>query len=124
VITAWVLCVIPLLTVFLGYLLLHLPEVNRALWHSASHAAHLVPGALAGHRYAQAAADVIGVALALASIVGSLYIAAGLARRAVTTALRWSAGRPQRRVLAFLAVAACAVPFALFWLLDGQLNDW
>jgi len=124
VITAWVLCVIPLLTVFLGYLLLHLPEVNRALWHSASHAAHLVPAAFVGHRYAQAAADVIGVALALASIVGSLYIAVGLARRAVTTALRWSAGRPQRRVLAFLAVAACAVPFALFWLLDGQLNDW
>src|SRR5215471_15590668 len=28
VITAWVLCVIPLLTLFLGYLLLHLPEVN------------------------------------------------------------------------------------------------
>jgi len=124
VITAWVLCVIPLLTLFLGYLLLHLPEVNRALWHSASHAAHLVPGAFAGHRYAQATADVIGVALALASIIGSLYIAAGLVRRAVTTALRWSAGRPRRRVLAFLAVAACAVPFALFWLLDGQFNDW
>jgi len=124
VITAWVLCVVPLLTLFLGYLLLHLPVVNRALWHSAGHAAHLVPGAFAGHRYAQAAADLVGVALALASIIGSLYIAAGLARRAVTTAVRWSAGRPKRRLLAFLAVAACAAPLALFWLFDGQLSDW
>ena len=124
VITAWVLCVIPLLTLCLGYLLLHLPEVNRALWHSASHAAHLVPGAFAGHRYAQATADVVGVALALASIVGSLYIAAGLARRAVTTAVHWSAGHRRRRFLALLAVAVCAAPLALFWLFDGQLNDW
>lgn len=124
VITAWVLCVVPLLTLFLGYLLLHLPGVNRALWHSAGHAAHLAPGAFAGHRYAQAAADLVGVALALASIIGSLYIAAGLARRAVTTAVRWSAGRPKRRLLAFLAVAACVAPFALFWLFDGQLSDW
>ena len=124
VITAWVLCVIPLLTLFLGYLLLHLPEVNRALWHSASHAAHLVPGALAGHRYAQATADVAGVGLALASVVGTLYVAAGLARRAITTALRWSAGHPGRRVLALLAITACAAPLALFWLLDGQFSDW
>ena len=124
VITAWVLCVVPLLALFFGDLLLHLPEVNRALWHSAGHAAHLVPGAFAGHRYAQAAADLVGVALALASIIGSLYIAAGLARRAVTTAVRWSAGRPKRRWLAFLAVAACAAPLALFWLFDGQFGDW
>ena len=36
VVTGWVLCVIPLLTFTLGYLLLHLPKVNRALWRSAS----------------------------------------------------------------------------------------
>ena len=65
-----------------------------------------------------------GVALAFASIIGSLYIAAGLARRAVTAAVHWSAGRPGRRFLAFLAVAACAVPLTLFWLFDGQLSDW
>ena len=36
VVTGWVLCVIPLLMFGLGYLLLYLPEVNRALWRSAS----------------------------------------------------------------------------------------
>jgi putative peptide zinc metalloprotease protein len=124
VITAWVLCVIPLLTLTLGYLLLHLPEVNRALWLSASHAAHLAAGALAGHQYAAAAADAIGVALALASIGGSLYIAAGLARRAIAIGRRWSAGRPRRRLVAVLVGAACAVPLSVIWLVQHQFSDW
>jgi putative peptide zinc metalloprotease protein len=124
VIIAWTLCVIPLLTIFLGYLMLHLPEVNRALWHSASHAGRLAAGALAAHRYAAAAAAAAGAALALTSVAGSLYVAAGLARRAVTTALRWSAGHRTRRLLAAAAIAACAVPLFLYWLLDGQFSDW
>src|SRR3984957_2479028 len=35
VVTAWVLCVIPLLLFTIGYLLLHLPAFERALWHSS-----------------------------------------------------------------------------------------
>ena len=35
VVTSWVLCVIPLLLFTLGYLLLHLPGIDRALWRSA-----------------------------------------------------------------------------------------
>jgi putative peptide zinc metalloprotease protein len=124
VITAWVLCVVPLLTLILGYLLLYLPDVNRALWQSASHAARLTTGALAGHRYAAAATDAIGVALTLASIGGSLYVAGGLVRRAVVTGLRWSAGRPARRLLALLVAAACAIPLTLIWLVQGQFTDW
>jgi putative peptide zinc metalloprotease protein len=124
VITAWVLCVVPLLTFTLGYLLLHLPEVNRALWQSASHAARLSAGAFTGHRYAESAEDAIGVALALMSIAGSLYVAVGLARRAFATGRRWSAGRPRRRFLAVLAGAACVVPLTIVWLIQGQFSDW
>jgi putative peptide zinc metalloprotease protein len=123
-ITVWVLCVIPLLVLMMGYLVLHLPEINRALWQSASHAARLAGGALAGRRYAAAAADGIGVALALLSIAGSLYVLAGLVRRAVVFGLRWSAGRPRRRLIALLVAVACAVPLSIFWLVEGQFNDW
>src|ERR1700733_6681319 len=105
VITAWVLCVIPLLAFTMGYLMLHLPEFNRALWQSASHAARLAGGAIGGHRYAAAAADALGVGLAFMSIVGSLYVAVGLVRRAVALGRRWSAGRPRRRLLAILVGA-------------------
>jgi hypothetical protein len=116
--------VTPLLTLFLGYLLVRFPEVNRALWQSASHAGHLSAEAFAAHRYAAAAAAAAGAALALASIAGSLYVMAGLVRRAITISWRWSAGRAKRRLLASLAIAVCAVPLALYWLLDGQFNDW
>ena len=94
VVTAWVACVIPLLTFTLGYLLLYLPAINRALWHSASTSAQLMTTALAGHRYTAAAADAIGVALAALSLAGSLYVVTGLVRRLTTMGLRWSAGRP------------------------------
>jgi putative peptide zinc metalloprotease protein len=120
----WVLCVIPLLALMLGYLVLHLPEVNRALWQSASHAARLAGSALGGHRYAAATVDAIGVALALLSIAGSLYVMVGLVRRAVAFGRRWSAGRPRRRLLAFLVAVACAVPLSVIWLVQGQFSDW
>ena len=122
VITVWVLCVIPLLTLTMGYLVLRLPEVNRALWQSAGHAAHLAGGALAGHQYAAATADAMGVALALMSIAGSLYIAVGLVRRAVAIGHRWSA-RPRRRFLALLAGLACVVLLSVVWLVQGQFSD-
>jgi putative peptide zinc metalloprotease protein len=124
VITAWVLCVIPLLTLILGYLVLRLPEVNRALWLSASHAARLAAEAFSGHRYAAAAADAVGVALALASMAGSLYVATGMVRRAFAAGRRWSAGNRARRLLAVLLAAACAVPLAIIWLVGGQFSDW
>jgi putative peptide zinc metalloprotease protein len=124
VITAWVLCVIPLLAVTMGYLVLHLPEVNRALWQSATHAARLTGASLGGHRYAEATADALGVGLALVSIAGTLYVTVGLVRRAVGIGNRWSAGRPRRRVLALLIGLACAVPLSVIWLVQGQFSDW
>jgi putative peptide zinc metalloprotease protein len=124
VITVWVLCVVPLLAIVLGYVVLHLPEINRALWQSASHAAHLTASEVAARRYAAAAADAIGVLLALLSIVGSVYVAWGLGRRAVGFGVRWSEGRPKRRLIALLVGIACAAPISLVWLIQGQFNDW
>ena len=124
VITAWVLTVIPLLGCTLGYLILFLPSVNRALWHSASQAGHLAGTALTGHQYAVCAADALGAALAAVSIAGLLYVTAGMARRAVSFGARWSAGRPARRLAAVLAGIACAGPLALFWLVQGEFRDW
>jgi putative peptide zinc metalloprotease protein len=124
VITVWVLCVIPLLAFTLGYLVVYLPEVNRALWHSASHTAHLTGAAVAGHRYAAAAADVLGIGLVLMSLAGSLYVAVGLVRRAVAFGRRWSAGRPRRRLVAFFVGLACAVSLWVIWLVQGEFSDW
>jgi putative peptide zinc metalloprotease protein len=124
VITAWVLAVIPVLVLILGYLLLNLPAVNRALWHSADGAAHAAAADFGGHRYAAAAADVTGAVLVAVTMAGTLYMAAGLARRAVALGARWSAGRPGRRVLAVLAAVVCAGPLTLWWLAQRQFSEW
>ena len=82
VVTGWVLCVIPLLMLTLGYLLLHLPQAQSgtvALRELASppHGRRPSPG----HRYAMAAVDAIGAALISLSLAGTLYIVTGMARR-------------------------------------------
>jgi putative peptide zinc metalloprotease protein len=124
VVTGWVLCVIPLLTLSMGYLVLHLPGINRALWHAASRQAHLASTAAAGHDYAMAAVAAIGVALLALSLAGSLYIVIGLARRLATAGLRWSAGHPGRRLLAALAGLAAMAALAAFWIMQGQFRSW
>jgi putative peptide zinc metalloprotease protein len=123
-VTAWVLCVIPLLTFSFGYLLLNLPEINRALWRAASRQAHLASTAVDGHSYAMAAVNAVGVALLALSLAGSLYIVIGLARRLARAALRWSAGRPARRLLAAVAGLAGITALAGFWTMQGQFHGW
>jgi putative peptide zinc metalloprotease protein len=124
VVTAWVLCVIPLLAFGIGYLVLYLPAVNRALWNSASLQAHLMTAAVHGHRYAMAAVDAIDIALVTLSLAGSLYVVTGLARRLTAVGRRWSAGRPARRLLAGAAGLAVLAGLAAFWTLQGQFRGW
>jgi putative peptide zinc metalloprotease protein len=124
VVTSWVLCVIPLLTLSIGYLVLHFPQINRALWRAVSMQAHLMSTAVAGHRYAMAAVDAVGITLLALSLAGSLYVVTGLARRLATAGLRWSAGRAARRLLVALAGLACASALAAFWDVQGQFHGW
>ena len=124
VITGWVLCVIPLLLAGMGYLLLRLPAINRALWRSGTRQAHLMSSAAAGHQYAVAAVDALGVALLALSLLGSLYIVFGLARRLATLGLRWSAGRAARRLMVAAAGLASLTALAALWDLQGQFHGW
>jgi putative peptide zinc metalloprotease protein len=124
VVTGWVLCVIPLLLFTMGYLLLYLPGVDRALWRSARMQAHLMSAAVVGHHYAVAAADVIGAILVVLPGAGSLYIVIGLARRLATLGRRWSAGRPVRRLVAAGAGLEVMAALAAFWTIQGQFRGW
>jgi putative peptide zinc metalloprotease protein len=124
VVTGWVLCVIPLLLFTMGYLLLYLPGVDRALWRSARMQAHLMSAGVAGHHYAAAAVDVIGAVLVILPGAGSLYITARLARQVATMSRRWSAGRPVRRCLATGTGLAVVAALAAFWTIQGQFRGW
>jgi putative peptide zinc metalloprotease protein len=123
-VTGWVLCVIPLLTFTLGYMLLSLPGVDRALWRSARLQAHLMSAAVAGHYYALAAVDAVSIVLVILPGAGSLYIAARLARRVATLGRRWSAGRPARRCLATGTGLGVMAALAAFWTIQGQFRGW
>jgi putative peptide zinc metalloprotease protein len=124
VVTGWVLCVIPLLLFTMGYLLLHLPGVERALWRSARTQAHLMSVAVVGHHYAAAAVDALGAVLVILPGAGSLYIAARLARQVAALSGRWSASRSARRLLAAGAGLAVLAGLAAFWTLRGQFRGW
>jgi putative peptide zinc metalloprotease protein len=123
-VTGWVLCVIPLLLFTMGGLLLRLPRVDRALWRSTHMQAHLAAAAVAGHQYAAAAVDAVGVVLVILPGAGTLYVAVRLARRIVTLGRRWSAGRPVRRRLATGTGLAVMAALAAFWTIQGQFRGW
>jgi putative peptide zinc metalloprotease protein len=124
IVIGWVVCVVPLLTLTIAYLLLHLPQVSRALWHSASLQGRLTITAAADRHYAIAAVDAAGAALLILSLAGSLYIVTGLVWRTATAGLRWSAGRPACRLVAVAATLACATTLAAFWAMQGQFRGW
>jgi putative peptide zinc metalloprotease protein len=123
-VAVWVAVTVPLLLGALGYLLLHLPSIDRALWHASATQARQLAAATATGHYAAAAADTISMLLAGLSGAGSLYLLGSLARRAATTSWRRTAGRPARRLLAAVTAAAFLTALALYWTLQGQFTGW
>jgi putative peptide zinc metalloprotease protein len=123
-VTAWVLCLLPVLAAALGYLLLRLPAIDRALWHAAAAQARAAATAATAGRYAAAAVAATSVALAAVTGAGSLYLIAATARRAVTATIRTTAARPARRLLVILAAAACLTALALYWTAQNQFHGW
>jgi putative peptide zinc metalloprotease protein len=124
VVTTWVLVVIPLLAAALGYLVLRLPQLNRALWHSVRQQSHSAATALAAHDFALAAAGLVGAVLIGLSIAGSLFVTVGLARRLAAAGLRWSAGRRGRRVVVTAAGLAVLAGLGVLWTAQGQFAGW
>ena len=124
VVTSWVLIVVPLLTLSLGYLVLHLPQINRALWHSVWQQAQSAATAVTAHHFALAAAATIGAALVGLSIAGSLYIVVGLARRLAAAGLRWSASRMRRRAMVGATGLAALAGLGTLWAAQGAFTGW
>jgi len=123
-VTAWVLCVIPVLAATGGYLLAHLPAIDRALWHATAAQGHAAATATTSGHYAAAAVAAISLTLAAITGAGTVYLIIILTRRAATAALRWTAAHPARALLAILTAAACATALALYWTAQGQFHGW
>jgi putative peptide zinc metalloprotease protein len=124
VVTAWVLTMVPLLLAGLGYVLLYLPRINRALWLSVRRQAELLSAAATAHRYASIAVDAISIALLALAMAGSIYLLAGLGRRLVAAGLRWSVGRPGRRIVVTATGLAVLAGLGALWTAQGQFAGW
>ncbi len=123
-VTCWTAGALGFLAITLGYLLLRFPDINRALWHSAAHQAHLSASSFGARDYPAAAVNAIDTALAALSIAASLYIVVALARRAFSAGLGWSRGRPARRALVVAAILGCVVALSAYWTAQGQFRGW
>jgi len=123
-VTAWLLCLIPVLGFTCGYLLLRLPAIERALWHATATQARAMTTAVSGGHYAAAAVAAISLALAAVTGAGSLYLLTALLRRAATATIRTTAARPARGLLAILTAAACLTALALYWTAQNQFHGW
>ena len=115
VITAWVLAVVPMLAFALFTMVVALPRVVGTAW-AACRAQRLMTG------YSWHHGDVVAaLAHGVAAIIVLLPLAAGaillfrLGRSLIRTLLRRTAGRPVRRGLAFVLVAALVAGLAWSW---------
>jgi putative peptide zinc metalloprotease protein len=123
-VTGWVLCVVPFLIVIIGYLVLYLPQFDRALWRSDMLQAQMMSAAVAGHHYATALVDALGVPLLALPMAGALYIVIGLGRRLAALGARWSAGRAPRRAAVIMASLALLTSLSAFWTTHGGFRGW
>ena len=123
VVTAWVLCVIPLLAFSMGISCCTCPpSTGRCGTPPACRRTSWPPRCGPPLRGGRGRRD--RRRLVILSVAGSLYIVTGLARRLTALGRRWSAGRPARRLLAGATGLAALAGLAAFWTLQGQFRGW
>jgi putative peptide zinc metalloprotease protein len=124
VVTAWVICVLPLLTFMIGMLLLRLPGMDSVLLHTGWLAGQGMLGALGHADFPLALVLLVNLLLAALSVAGATYILVGIGRRTVRHAARWCAGKPGRRAVTVTAGLAVTAGVVAFWTATGQFSGW
>jgi putative peptide zinc metalloprotease protein len=120
-VTGWVLFIVPILALNLGYLLLAFPRIVATSWDSASRLVGQLQNAGGGSAQAWAAVQLL---LLVLPAVGISYTMIRTARRTSTSAWRWSAGSPPRRfgVVGGSVVLLGVLAFA--WWPDARLSPY
>lgn len=116
----WVLVIVPVLLLNLGYLLLALPRIAATSWDSASR----LVGQLGGGGAAADAWTAVQLLLLVLPAVGITFTMTRTARRAAGGAWGWSAGSAARRACVLLGGAAVLAGLALAWWPDGRVTPY
>jgi putative peptide zinc metalloprotease protein len=120
-VTGWVLLIVPILALNLGYLLLAFPRIVATSWDSASRLLGQLQNAGGGSAQAWAAVQLL---LLVLPAVGITYTMIRTARRTSTSAWRWSAGSPPRRFGVFGGSLVLLGVLAFAWWPDARLSPY
>ncbi|MFZ5870110.1 MAG: hypothetical protein ACOYXW_06250 [Actinomycetota bacterium] len=120
VIAAWVLLVVPLMVACLLLVVLALPRIVATAWHGAGDQWRLLVEAWSRAELLQAAAHGLGIVAIAIPMIGIGYVLARLARQALQALARTTAGRPGRRAVAGVVVAAMLSGLAWAWWPGGD----
>jgi putative peptide zinc metalloprotease protein len=120
-VTGWVLLIVPILALNLGYLLLAFPRIVATSWDSASRLLGQLQDAGGGSAKSWAAVQLL---LLVLPAVGITYTMIRTARRTSTSALRWSAGSPPRRFGVFGGSLVLLGVLAFAWWPDARLSPY
>jgi putative peptide zinc metalloprotease protein len=119
-VTGWVLVIVPVLLLNLGYLLLAFPRIAATSWDSASR----LVGQLGDGGAAADTWTAVQLLLLVLPAVGITFTMTRAARRAASGAWGWSAGSAGRRSFVLLAGAGLVAGLALAWWPDGRVTPY
>jgi putative peptide zinc metalloprotease protein len=119
-VTGWVLVIVPILLLNLGYLLMAMPRIVATGWDSAAR----LFGQFGNDSGSAKAWAAVQLALLVLPAIGITYTLVRTARRGTTSAWRWSAGSPPRRLSVMTGGLVLLAALAVAWWPDGRLSPY
>ena len=120
VVTTWVLVIVPLLLVTLVLLVVALPRVLGTAWHSVVTHADALGVDWSGGDVTGVAVRALAILAVCLPVVGSLIVLVRLVKTVLAALWRRTTGRPGRRAVAGLLVAAVAAGLVWAWWPDAN----
>src|SRR3954471_5356628 len=119
-VTAWVLVIVPILVSMSLSAILLFPKLAASTWESGSHLASAVPRQFGAGEILPGLASALRIFALALPVLGVALMTERLVRTRAAKALRWSAGRPERRAALAVATAGLAALLAWAWWPSGQ----
>ncbi len=119
-VTGWVLVIVPVLALNLGYLLLAFPRIAATSWDSASR----LVGQLGAGGAASSAWTGLQLLLLVLPAIGLTFTFSRIVRSSVRGALGWSRGSVAKRTLVVVGLGGAVVGLAVAWFPDGRVAPY
>lgn len=120
IVAGWVLLLIPVLALNLGYFLLAAPRIIATGWDSASR----LIGTITVGQGVEKAWPAAQLVLLVLPVIGMAYTFTRLAKRGTVGAWRWSAGSVHRRTFMIGGLLGLVTLLVVLWYPDGRMTPY